>query len=148
MVEAQEKARDARFMRLAGELAHRPTGPLVIRHARLFVAESASVRSGATVVVVGNRITAVGSDAQIRIPEQAQEIDAAGKTLLPGLWDMHVHISPGVDGLLHIAAGDTRARDDGNDTEMTLVLQHRFASDSLIGLRAMLSGRIAGSRPL
>ncbi len=147
MVEAQEKARDARFMRLAGELAHRPTGPLVIRHARLFVAESASVRPGATVVVVGNRITAVGSDAQIRIPEQAEVIDAAGKTLLPGLWDMHVHISPGEDGLLHIAAGVTSARDMGNDTVMTLVLQRRFASDSLIGPRLMLSGLIDGSGP-
>jgi len=147
MVEAQEKARDARFMRLAGELAHRPTGPLVIRHARLFVAESASVRPGATVVVVGNRITAVGSDAQIRIPDQAHVIDAAGKTLLPGLWDMHVHISPGEDGLLHIAAGVTSARDMGNDTVMTLVLQRRFASDSLIGPRLMLSGLIDGSGP-
>jgi imidazolonepropionase-like amidohydrolase len=147
MVEAQEKARDARFMRLAGELAHRPTGPLVIRHARLFVAESASVRPGATVVVVGNRITAVGSDAQIRIPAQAQVIDAAGKTLLPGLWDMHVHISPGEDGLLDVAAGVTSARDMGNDTVMTLVLQRRFASDSLIGPRLMLSGLIDGSGP-
>ncbi len=147
MVEAQEKARDARFMRLAGELAHRPTGPLVIRHARLFVAESASVRPVTTVVVVGNRITAVGSDAQIRIPDQAQVIDAAGKTLLPGLWDMHVHIAPGEDGLLHIAAGVTSARDMGNDTVMTLVLQRRFASDSLIGPRLMLSGLIDGSGP-
>ena len=147
MVEAQEKARDARFMRLAGELAHRPTGPLVIRHARLFVAESASVRPGATVVVVGNRITAVGSDAQVRIPDQAQVIDAAGKTLLPGLWDMHVHISPGEDGLLHVAAGVTSARDMGNDTVMTLVLQRRFASDSLIGPRLTLSGLIDGSGP-
>ena len=147
MVAAQEKARDARFTRLAGELGHRPTGPLVIRHARLFVAESASVRRGATVVVVGNRITAVDSDAQIRIPEQAQVIDAAGKTLLPGLWDMHVHISPGEDGLLHIAAGVTSARDMGNDTVMTLALQRRFASDSLIGPRLMLSGLIDGSGP-
>jgi len=147
MVEAQEKARDARFMRLAGELAHRPTGPLVIRHARLFVAESASVRPGATVVVVGNRITAVGSDAQVRIPDHAQVIDAAGKTLLPGLWDMHVHISPGEDGLLHVAAGVTSARDMGNDTVMTLVLQRRFASDSLIGPRLTLSGLIDGSGP-
>jgi len=147
MVAAQEKARDARFTRLAGELAHRPTGPLVIRHARLFVAESASVRPGATVVVVGNRITAVGSDAQVRIPDRAQVIDAAGKTLLPGLWDMHVHISPAEDGLLHIAAGVTSARDMGNDTVMTLALQRRFASDSLIGPRLMLSGLIDGSGP-
>ena len=147
MVAAQEKARDARFARLAAELAHRPTGPLVIRHARLFVAESASVRSGVTVVVVGNRITAVGSDDQIRIPEQAQVIDAAGKTLLPGLWDMHVHIGPGEDGLLHIAAGVTSARDMGNDTVMTLALRRRFAADSLIGPRLMLSGLIDGSGP-
>ena len=147
MVAAQEKARDALFMRLATQLAHRPPGPLVIRHAGLFVAESALVRPRTTVVVVGNRITAVGPDARIRIPEHAQVIDARGKTLLPGLWDMHVHIGPGEAGLLYIAAGVTSARDLGNDTVMTLALRRRFAADSLIGPRLMLSGLIDGSGP-
>jgi len=60
---------------------------------------------------------------------------------------MHVHVSPGEDGLLHIAAGVTSARDMGNDTVLTLALRRHFATDSLIGPRLMLSGLIDGSGP-
>jgi imidazolonepropionase-like amidohydrolase len=147
MVAVQEGAREARFFQLAANLAHHPTGPLVIRHAALFVAESALVRPNMTVVVTGNRISAVGPDDRVTVPARAQVIDATGKTLLPGLWDMHVHISPGEDGLLHVAAGVTSARDMGNDTVVTLALRRRFATDSLIGPRLMLSGLIDGSGP-
>ena len=146
MVAAQEHARDARFFQLAARLAHRPAGPLVIRHANLFVAESALARPRMTVVVTGNRITAVGPDDQVNVPG-AQVIDATGKTLLPGLWDMHVHITPGEDGLLFVAAGVTTARDMGNDTVATLDLRRRFATDSLVGPRLILSGLIDGSGP-
>jgi imidazolonepropionase-like amidohydrolase len=146
-VRAQDAASDARYLQLARELSHRPTGPLVIRHARLFVAESATVREAATVVVTGNRITAIGPDSAVSVPAGAQVIDATGKTLLPGLWDMHVHVTPGDDGLLHIAAGVTSARDMGNDTTTVLNLQRRFAADSLIGPRLVLAGLIDGSGP-
>jgi imidazolonepropionase-like amidohydrolase len=95
----------------------------------------------------GARITAVGPDGSVKIPAGATVIDAGGKTLLPGLWDMHVHIQPGDDGLLHIAAGVTNARDMGNDTVTALQLQRRFAADSLIGPRLMLAGLIDGSGP-
>jgi len=147
MVAAQEHARDARFFQLATRLAHRPAGPLVIRHANLFEAESALARPRMTVVVTGNRITAVGPDDRVRVPDGAQVIDATGETLLPGLWDMHVHITPGEDGLLFVAAGVTTARDMGNDTTATLDLRRRFATDSLVGPRLILSGLIDGSGP-
>jgi imidazolonepropionase-like amidohydrolase len=147
MVALQDRWANARYRKLAADLAHRPSSPVVIRHANLFVAESALVRPEMTIVLSGNRITAVGPDAQVVVPPGAQLIDASGKTLLPGLWDMHVHIGPGDDGLLFIAAGVTSARDMGNDTVTVLELQRRFATDSLIGPRLMLAGLIDGSGP-
>jgi imidazolonepropionase-like amidohydrolase len=147
MTAAQEKARSERYVRLARELSHKPTGALVVRGARLFVAESATMQPGMTVVMSGDRITAVGKDGSVAIPAGATVIDAAGKTLLPGLWDMHVHIQPGDDGLLHIAAGVTNARDMGNDTVTALDLKKKFADGSLIGPRLMLAGLIDGSGP-
>lgn len=148
MVAAQEAARDARFLRLSRELAHRPTGgALVFRNARLFVAESATVRPHTTVVVRGDRIVAVGPDDRVAAPAGAQVIDAGGKTLLPGLWDMHAHISPGEDGLLHVAGGVTTIRDMGNDTVSVLALRRQFASGALIGPRLLLAGLIDGSGP-
>jgi len=147
MIAAQEKARSERYVRLARELSHKPAGPLVIRGARLFVAESATMQPGMTVVMNGDRISAVGKDGTVKIPAGATVIDAGGKTLLPGLWDMHVHVSPGDDGLLHIAAGVTNARDMGNDTISVLELRRKFADGSLIGPRLMLAGLIDGSGP-
>jgi imidazolonepropionase-like amidohydrolase len=148
MVEAQSAARDARYLRLARTLTHRPGGgALAITGARLFVAESATVRPRTTVVVQGNRIVAVGDDGTVAVPRGAQHIDAAGKMLLPGLWDMHAHISPGDDGLFHIAAGVTTIRDMGNDTVGTLVLRRQYGADSLIGPRMILAGLIDSPGP-
>jgi cytosine/adenosine deaminase-related metal-dependent hydrolase len=47
-----------------------------------------------TVLVQGDRITAVGPRASVRIPERARRIEARGMTLMPGLVDMHVHLAP------------------------------------------------------
>src|SRR5258706_13606917 len=43
------------------------------------------------VVITGNRIQAVGGARTVRLPKNAQVVDARGKYLIPGLWDMHVH---------------------------------------------------------
>jgi hypothetical protein len=100
----------ARAARLAGTLAHRPPGgKLAITHARLFDSERRSVVPDATVIVDGDRIAAVG-DATTPVPAGAQVIDAHGRTLLPGLWDMHVHLFSG-DGTLQLASGITTVRD-------------------------------------
>jgi imidazolonepropionase-like amidohydrolase len=53
------------------------------------------VLSGQTVVVEGDRITAVGESAKIKVPAGATRIDGAGKFLIPGLAEMHAHIPPG-----------------------------------------------------
>ena len=147
MVDAQEKARSDRYVQLARTLSHKPSGALVIRGARMFVAESATMQPGMTVVMTGDRISAVGKDGSVKIPAGATVIDASGKSLIPGLWDMHVHIGSGDDGLMHIAAGVTNARDMGNDTISVLALKKQFADGSLIGPRLMLAGLIDGSGP-
>jgi imidazolonepropionase-like amidohydrolase len=50
-----------------------------------------SLRGNQTVLVAGSRITAVGAADQVRIPDDADLLDATGGFLIPGLWDMHVH---------------------------------------------------------
>jgi predicted amidohydrolase YtcJ len=49
-----------------------------------------SLRPDHTVLVTGDRITAVGAADQIRTPDDADIVDGAGGFLIPGLWDMHV----------------------------------------------------------
>src|SRR5207237_7166563 len=102
----------------------KPKEPLVFVHANLFDSESQQIQPNRTVVITGNRITAVGADGKVALPANAETIDASGKTLTPGLWDMHVHVAPG-DGLLHMSCGVTSVRDLANDTDALLQMRRR-----------------------
>lgn len=69
-----------------------------------------------TVVLIENGIIRkVGSVGEIKIPANAKIIDAKGKTVLPGLWDMHAHFEQAEWGPAYIAAGVTTVRDCGNE---------------------------------
>jgi imidazolonepropionase-like amidohydrolase len=69
--------------------------PLVFTHVTVIDATGAPARPGMTVVITGDRITELipesGPSESVRAPEGAQVVDATGKFLIPGLWDMHVH---------------------------------------------------------
>ena len=80
------------------------------------------------------------------IPKDAQRIDGTGKTLLPGLFDMHAHAQP-LDGLLNIASGVTSVRDMGNDIEELKHLQDQWDSGAAIGPRVWKAGFIDGRGP-
>ncbi|HEU4733992.1 MAG TPA: amidohydrolase family protein [Kofleriaceae bacterium] len=137
----------ARAARLARELAHRPPAAgLAITHARLFDPERRTVVPDATVVVAGDRITAVG-DARTPIPAGALVIDARGKTLLPGLWDMHVHLSD-LDGILQLASGITTVRDLGNDMKDLTARIGRYDAGTELGPHVLRAGLIDGPGPL
>ena len=131
---------------LARSLAHKPVKPLVFTHARLFDSETATSLSGQTVVITGNKITAVGEDGKVQVPAGAEVMDAGGKTLMPGLWDMHVHVQPN-DGMLHIANGVTSVRDMANDTEELMKTRDRFDQGTEIGPRVIMAGFIDGRGP-
>jgi len=115
-------------------------------HANLFDAETAAVRPNSTVVITGNKITAVGDDSKVSVPQGAEIIDATNKTILPGLWDMHVHLSPN-DGLLHMAAGVTSVRDLANDIDQLAAMQRRFDEGTEIGPRVLKAGFLDGRGP-
>jgi imidazolonepropionase-like amidohydrolase len=147
MIAAEDSASTIRFQTFARTLAHHPPGALVFRNTNMFDAGQARMIPHTTVVIAGNRIQSVGPDATATIPTGAEIIDAGGKALLPGLWDMHVHISPGPDGMLHIAAGVTSARDMGNDTGTVLGLKKKFDQGTEIGPRLVLAGMMDSPGP-
>jgi hypothetical protein len=143
---AQNEFTNQRAAKLASTLAHKPRTSMAFVHANLFDSESASIRPNTTVVIIGNKIVAVGDDSKIPIPPDAETIDATHKTLLPGLWDMHVHLSPN-DGLLNIAAGVTSVRDLANDIDSLGAMQRRFDEGSEIGPRVLKAGFLDGRGP-
>jgi hypothetical protein len=146
-LEAVEKEADnARYQRLAVHLAHRPSNGLVIEHVRLFDAESARVRTDQTVVIKGNRIQSVTAGAATGATAGAERINGTGKTLLPGLFDMHAHFDIS-EGLLNIASGVTTIRDLGNDMDKLLAWKRQMDASKLIGPRVILAGIVEGRSP-
>jgi cytosine/adenosine deaminase-related metal-dependent hydrolase len=65
--------------------------PLVFTHVTIIDVTGAPVKSDMTVAIDGNRISELGPSTKLRVPQDAQVVDATGKFLIPGLWDMHVH---------------------------------------------------------
>ena len=110
LLAAQEDKLNALRRAQAARLRQVPTGPLLVEHANLFDAESGAMKPGSSVLVEGNAIRAVGADGTVEVPPGTRRIDAAGRALVPGLWDMHSHPEP-ADGLLLLAAGVTGVRD-------------------------------------
>ena len=149
-VEALRRAQDdfdnQRTAKLAATLGHKPSGPLAFVHANLFDSANAAIRPRSTVIISGNRITVVGDDGTVPVPKDAQVIDATSQTLMPGLWDMHVHLSPN-DGLLDIACGITSVRDLANDIDQLGKMRARFENGTEIGPRVLMAGFIDGRGP-
>jgi len=64
---------------------------LVLTHVTVIDTTGATVKPDMTVVIEGDRIVAIAKSTDIRPPENAEIVDATGRFLIPGLWDMHVH---------------------------------------------------------
>lgn len=146
LAEAQEELTHRRSARLAETLAHRPSGPLAFIHANLFDSATATVHPDSTVVIQGERIAAVGRDGTIAVPRGSQVIDATGRTLLPGLWDMHAHVQAN-EGLLALAAGVTSVRDLDSDVDQLLRMRDHFEQGTEIGPRVLMVGGVEGRSP-
>lgn len=147
LVAAQEAALAARNAALVRALGHRPAGALVLRHATLFDAAAGVMRPRQAVVVRGDRIAWAGPDARVAVPRGAEQIDLGGRVLLPGLWNMHVHLRP-EDGLYHLSEGVTTVRDLGNTRPVLAAIRRRIAADSLLGPRIVAAGMIDAPGPL
>lgn len=65
--------------------------PLVFTHVTVLDMTGAPAQPNMAVVITGDRITELGRSESVRISRDAQVVDATGKFLIPGLWDMHVH---------------------------------------------------------
>jgi imidazolonepropionase-like amidohydrolase len=142
----QNEVIQARSAELAGEFAHPAPKGIVFTHANLFDATTAAIVPDQNVTVMGNRIRAMGAPTQVTAPAGAEVIDAAGKTLLPGLWDMHAHVTDN-QGMLNLAAGVTTVRDMMNDTETLLARRKRIEAETEIGTRILLAGVIESPGP-
>jgi len=145
--------RAALLFSLASSLGAQNTG-IAIVHARIIDGRGGSVIPDGTVLLRGKRIAAVGVASAVNVPAGARTIDAAGKTVMPGLADMHVHLTGGWDGettdmlgyqrylnaLLY--AGVTTVLDTGNVQPYVLQLRQETSSGRLLGPRIYCAGAL------
>ena len=146
LVDAQYAAAAAHDSLTAAHLSRKPAAAVAIIHANLFDAVQRKMTPSQTVIVRGDRIVAVGADGDVPLPSDVEVIDAGNKVLLPGLWDMHVHVQDD-DGLLHLAAGVTTVRDMANDTDELMARRKRFDAGTLLGPRIIAAGFMDGPGP-
>jgi imidazolonepropionase-like amidohydrolase len=144
---AQDAADQAWSAGLAQRLAHQPAGALMIRHARLFDPRDLTVRDDMRVLVQGEHVVRVDPDDGGGPPPATEVIDAAGRFLMPGLWDVHQHFA-GVDGTFDLIAGVTSARDMANDNVPLMARVRRFDAGTELGPRVVLAGIVEGTGPL
>ena len=74
-------------------------------------------------------------------------IDGKGKTLLPGLWEMHAHFMQAEWGPTYLAAGVTTARDLGNEFEFITAVRDPIAKGEALGPQLLLAGLVDGRGP-
>lgn len=132
--------------------------PLVFRYVTLIDMTNEQPKPNMTVVIEGNRIAAIGKN--IKIPKNAEVVDASGKFLIPGLWDMHTHMFNNISRAgtndkdinfpLFIANGVTGVRDMGSDAEdIKLARQWNAEIDAgtTIGPHIFISSQIVDGVP-
>lgn len=139
--------RDLRGETIAKEVVTPTTGAIVIRNGDLFDAEAGVVRPNQTIVVLGDRIVAIGAADVVPTPAGARVIDATGKTVMPGMWDMHTHLqvaSQGSLSLLQLANGLTTVRDLAADLDVAVSQRDRERAGKLASPRVILAGFLEG----
>lgn len=101
------------------------------------------------IVIRGNKIERIGPSIEVKVPPQAQVVDATGKWVIPGLIDMHAHAgnSPEVPVNLYLAQGVTTIRSPGGNISLLRLLRERIESGKAIGPRLFFSGPLLDGIP-
>ena len=117
---------------------------LALIHVTVIDATGAPAKQDRTVVITGDRITALGKTGNVRISKTAQILDATGKFIIPGLWDMHIHSVSYENGRrflpLLMAHGITGVRDMGSPLEDILRLRQETNEGKILGPRMVIAG--------
>lgn len=128
-----------------------PDGRIAFRGARIITMEGTEVIEDGVIVINKNRIEAVGKRTEVTIPAGTKVIDAEGKTIMPGLIDVHAHIGNFRYGLspqkhwqyyANLAFGVTASHDPSSNSEMIFSQSEMIKSGAMVGPRLFSTGTI------
>lgn len=132
----------SRFEKIAKRATHNYEHPVRINNVRIFDPVTMQLTAAKSVLIEKDKITAVEPSVDIAKNGEIL-IEGNGGTLIPGLYEMHGHMSDN-DALLNVMAGVTSVRDMGNEIEVLDALINKIESNQIIGPRITKSGFIEG----
>ena len=145
--QAQAAAVAAQAPALLKSLVAVPAGPVAFAHVRMFDADGLRFLADRTVVVRDGIISAVGPARSTPIPAGSRIVDGGGKTLVPGMWDCHMHVGDDYTGVQELSLGVTSVRDPGNNDLLTIDRRTRAAAGQLLFPHVYPSSLIDGKGP-
>lgn len=128
-----------------------PTGIVALKGARIISMKGDEVIENGTILTDGNKITAIGKSDAITVPANAKVIDVNGKTIMPGIVDVHAHLRTSPDGITpqndwsymaNLAFGVTTSHDPSSNTEMVFSQSEMLKAGRMIGPRVYSTGSI------
>lgn len=132
----------SRFEKIAQKATHHYQSPVRINNVRIFDPVNMKLTAAQSVLIEQDKIIAI--EALVDAPKQGEVlIDGDGGTLVPGLYEMHGHMSDN-HALLNVMAGITSVRDMGNEIALLDPLIGKIESNTIIGPRITKSGFIEG----
>jgi imidazolonepropionase-like amidohydrolase/Tol biopolymer transport system component len=130
----------------------KPGGAIAFVGARIITAaEDDGVIEDGTVVVEDSRITAVGPSSAVPVPAGAREFDVSGKTIMPGIIDVHAHVGSESNGIIaqanwrlmaNLAFGVTTSHDPSNNTQTVFTNSEMIRAGNKLGPRLYSTGMI------
>jgi imidazolonepropionase-like amidohydrolase len=132
-----------------------PPPSLAITHVTLIDATGAAPQPDMTIFLADEQIAAIGASKSVFIPRKTKTLDGTGKFLVPGLVDMHVHLTGAGEPAgsrdfilpLLLANGITTVRDMGGDLESLLRLRHEIEHGQLQTSRIFFAGPYLDGNP-
>ncbi len=128
-----------------------PEGKIAFKNARVITMKGDEVIENATIVIDQNKIVAVGKSTEVQIPADAKVYDFTGKTIMPGIIDVHAHLHTSPDGITpqqdwnyfaNLAFGVTTSHDPSSNTEMVFSQSEMLKAGNLVGPRVYSTGTI------
>jgi Tol biopolymer transport system component/imidazolonepropionase-like amidohydrolase len=128
-----------------------PAGRVAFTNARIITMNGDEVIENGTIVIDRNRISAVGSTGDVQIPRDAHVVDAAGKTIMPGMVDVHAHYGMSWNGLSpqqswpylsNLAFGVTTLHNPSAGTAMVFSEAEMVRAGRMVGPRLYSTGTI------
>lgn len=128
-----------------------PDGKIAFTNARIITMKDDQVIEKGTIIIDHNKIVNIGKTGEVPVPDDAKVYDIPGKTIMPGIVDVHAHLHPSPDGIspqqdwnyyANLSYGVTTAHDPSSNTEMVFSQSEMLKTGRMVGPRVYSTGSV------